>query len=215
MPDERTTARELVDRLVRESNLPDDASREELRRELASHFEESADSPAAMREAITRFGSIADVSRGFRAAYRRGRGLLYAAKVLTSIVAAGAAALALELLPNVRVGVHGTSVGIGHGYLVSACFAGAIVLVLVAAWELDIELLCARLERRPIRLLGAFGALLATIYFGHPLVHGPIAAPLKLVISAAAVGVAVWACTVVIVARIDLAYVRLFQPRSS
>jgi len=213
--DERRAVEELIERLLRDSDLADPRDREEVRRELASHFEESGASPAAVRDAIARFGSAEVVGRGFRAAYKRGRAKLYAAKVATSVIAASVVALALELVANLRIRNDGVpALAVGHGYVVSACFALAIVLILVAAWELDIEPLCARLERRPLHLLGAFAALFATIYFGHPLVHGPIDAPVALIVGGATAGVAVWASTVAIVARLDLAFVRLLEPRN-
>lgn len=218
MRDEPQAVRELIERLVRESNLPDARAREELRRELASHFQECGDSEGALREAVGRFGNPNAVIRGFRAAYRRGRPVLYAAKVAAAIVAASLVALALELIANLRLGGGGGPVHIGGGYPISAVFAVTIVVVLVAAWELDIEPLCARLERRPVRLVATFGALFVGLYFGHPLVHGPMAlhAPmdLGLILVAATTALAVWACTVAIAARLDLVFVRLFGPPS-
>ena len=217
MPDAREAVRELIERLVRESNLPDVHARDELRRELESHFEEHGDSEHALRDALSRFGGPEAVTRGLRAAYRRGRGALYAAKVLASIVVAGVVALALELIVNVRLTGGAGGVRLGDGYVVSAGFAVTIVLLLVAAWELDVEPLCARLERRPLRLLATLGALFAAIYLGHPLVHGPLAidAPLDvaLILVGSTTGLAVWACTIAIVARLDLAFARLFRPR--
>jgi len=211
--DERRAVEELIERLVREASLPDARARDELRRELAGHFEEAGDSPDAIRDALARFGRADVVSRGFRAAYRRGRAALYAAKVLASVATASAAGLVVELIANLRIRPGAGTLAIGDGYVVSACFAVAIVIILVAAWELDIEPLCARLERRPLRLVAAFGALFATIYFGHPTVHGPISAPVTLMLAGAAAGVAVWASTVAIVARLDLAFLRLLGAR--
>jgi predicted permease len=66
---ERRSVDALIDRLVREANLPNDQARDELRRELESHFEESGNSPDAIRSAVRRFGSTAAVSEGFRHAY--------------------------------------------------------------------------------------------------------------------------------------------------
>jgi hypothetical protein len=215
MRDEPRAVRELIERLVRESNLPDARAREELRRELVSHFEECGGSEDALREALARFGSPDVVARGFRAAYRRGRAALYVAKVMASVVAASAIALALELIANLRVG-GGGAVHVGRGYLVSAIFALTIVVVLVAAWELDIEPLCARLERKPLRLAATYGALFAGLFVGHPLVHGPMAlhAPMHvgLILVASTTALAVWAATVAIAARLDLLFLRLLRP---
>ena len=46
--DERRAPSELIERLVRDSNLPSRRAREELRRELESHFAEAGDSPEAI-----------------------------------------------------------------------------------------------------------------------------------------------------------------------
>jgi len=216
MPEGRQAVRALIERLVQASDLPDERAREELRRELESHFEESGDTEETLRHALARFGNPDVVTRGFRAAYRRGRPALYVVKVLGSIIVAGLVALALELIANVRLDGSAASVRIGGGYPISACFAVAIVVILVAAWELDIEPLCARLERRPLRLLATFGAVFAGIYLGHPVVHGPmgIHAPMDvgLILVASATGVIVWTCTIAIAARLDFVFLRLLRP---
>lgn len=214
MRDDPRAVRELIARLVRESDLPDARAREELRRELESHFEACGDSEDAIRDALARFGSPDVVARGFRAAYRRGRSALYLAKVTASVVAASVFALALELIANVRLG--GGTVRVGGGYFISAIFAVTIVVVLVAAWELDIEPLCARLERRPLRLVATFAALFVGLSVGHPLVHQPMAlhAPMGfgLILVASTTALAVWASTVAIAARLDVVFLRLLRP---
>jgi hypothetical protein len=218
MRDGREAVDALIDRVVRESNLRDPGAREELRRELASHFEETGSSEEALRAALERFGNPSDVVHSFRRAYRRGRTALYAAKVLASIGAASVAALALQVPVNLRLtsGAN-TAIHLGSGYPISAWFSVFIVVMLVAAWELDIEPLCARLERRPLRLALAFGGLFATILVGHPIVHGSVGVhghmDLLLMLLGSAAGVAVWASTVAITARIEMAFVSLFGPR--
>jgi predicted permease len=69
---ERKTVAELIERLVNEANLPNERARDELRRELESHFEESGGSPGAIRAALMRFGSNDAVSEAFRHAYPAG-----------------------------------------------------------------------------------------------------------------------------------------------
>ena len=205
----------LVERLVRESGLPDRLARDDLRRELESHFAEAGDSPAELRAAIERFGSADAVRDGFRRAYRRGRLAMYAAKVVASVVVATVAAL---LLQAAVFGVH-----LGEGadardllwHLWPATSRGArasvaVVLALVAAWELGVEPLCARLERRPARLLATLGAIFALISTFHFMTDALIAPERALV--ASALLTAVWACTIAILARLDLAYVRWLGP---
>ncbi len=68
--DERRTIAALIARLVNEANLPNDRARDELRRELEAHFEDSgSSSPDAIRAALTRFGSGDVVGEAFRLAY--------------------------------------------------------------------------------------------------------------------------------------------------
>lgn len=55
--DERKSVAAVIERLVKEANVPDERARDELRRELESHFEESGSSPDAVRAALSRFGS--------------------------------------------------------------------------------------------------------------------------------------------------------------
>ena len=211
MAEERRAVEALIEHLVRESGLPDQRARDDLRRELESHFDEAGRSPEAIRAALERFGSLDDVSAALRRAHRRGRLALYTAKVLASVVVAVAAALVVQVFPNLTVGHGDAGVRLGAGYLISASFSTAIVLVLVAAWELDIEPLCARLERRPLRLAATFAALFAGIYAIHPALHETMGPSRAAVASAAAV--VVWACTVAIVARLDFAFTSLFGPR--
>jgi predicted permease len=67
--DERETVDALIEGLVREADLPSDRARNELRRELESHFEESGTSPEAIRAALHRFGGTDAIREGFRHAY--------------------------------------------------------------------------------------------------------------------------------------------------
>ena len=75
------------------------------------------------------------------------------------------------------------------------------------ACELGIEPLCERRERPPVRLLTAVLALLALAAVTHALIGSLVSPAHALVGSAATVGV--WAATVAIVSRLDLAFLRL------
>lgn len=81
---ERPDVVELVERLVREADLPSARAREELRRELLSHFEASGRAPAEIRCAIERFGDTQAITEAFRHAHRQRWGPLYAAKVVAA-----------------------------------------------------------------------------------------------------------------------------------
>lgn len=67
--DERKAVATLIERLVNDANVPNERARDDLRRELESHFEESGTSPEAIRAALSRFGTSEAISEGFRQAY--------------------------------------------------------------------------------------------------------------------------------------------------
>lgn len=203
--DERRAVAALIDRLVRESKLPSDAAREELRRELESHFAEAGDSPEALRAALARFGSADAVSEGFRRAYGRGRLALYAAKVVASAALSAAVAVAVHAVVSLRIEQRPDALRlVAGGHPRGAQFTVVVALVAVAAWELGIEPLCARLERRPVGLAAALAATFVAIYSTHLALHDMMDAGRAFVASAAVL--AVWACAIAIVARIDLAF---------
>lgn len=61
----------LIDRIVEQAALPDEASREDLRRELCAHFEDAGSSPEALRDALRRFGDERAIAESIRLAYLR------------------------------------------------------------------------------------------------------------------------------------------------
>src|SRR2546427_473935 len=79
------------------------ADREDLRRELWTHFEESGTAPEAVQSALRRFGAEAMVTESLRRVYRWDYACLYLAKIAASIIASLTAALLLEVLVNLRV----------------------------------------------------------------------------------------------------------------
>lgn len=193
---------DLVESIVRESKIPDAAAREDLRRELIAHFEESGDSA----DAIERFGSANEIAAGLRRAYGASRVVLYAAKVLASIVASIVVALGVQDLVNLRFEPASGAVRLGSWYGMAAVVSILIVLVAVAAWELGIEPLCARLERRPARLLTVYAVFTSGAYVTHLIIDKLIAPEHALMGSAATI--AVWVITVAILSRFELAYIR-------
>ncbi|MGH7577737.1 MAG: ADOP family duplicated permease [Longimicrobiales bacterium] len=102
----------LVNRLVREANLPSARERDELRRELLSHFDAVGSSPEALRAAIERFGDTQAVTDGFRRAYRR-PGFLAMVRGI-ELKAIGHAARAIRKMPVVA-SVIIVSLGVGIG----------------------------------------------------------------------------------------------------
>lgn len=199
---------ELVERLVREANLSSARAREELRRELLSHFEASGSSPEALRGAVERFGDTQAITEAFRRAYRRGRRALYAVKVVAAIVVCSLVALVIQVVIGIPFGL-GSAIGrISLDPTTTTLYSIAIILVAVAAWELGIDPLCARLERRPLRLIATFAILLAVAHVTHSVITA-MADPAHDV-AAGTLTLATWMSTIAILSRLDLAFLRLF-----
>src|SRR5260221_6690638 len=102
MPDQDTVAI-LIERVVARARIPARARREDLRRELRTHFEDAGRSPDAAREAIRRFGEAASIGESLRQVYRWDYACWYLTRVAASIGASIAAALAIQALANLRV----------------------------------------------------------------------------------------------------------------
>ena len=208
--DERRAVEALIARVILASNISDARARDELRRELESHFEDAGTSPEALRAALERFGGTDDVGEAFRLAYRRGRTWLYVAKIAASIVLSTLVALVLQLGVNLRVD-HGAHIfRLGPAFFLAAGASLFLVLILVAAWELGIEPLCARLEQRPLRLMATLGALYGCIFLTHDISGGGIE-PSRAFVASSTV-LAVWTCTVAIIARLDLVFLNALAP---
>ena len=62
--DERVAA--FIDRVVAGARIPSRAARDDLRRELWTHFEEAGTSADAVREAMRRFGAEAMITESLR-----------------------------------------------------------------------------------------------------------------------------------------------------
>jgi hypothetical protein len=195
----------LIERVVRGAKVGDHRARAELRRELESHFEEAGSSPEALRAALERFGDADAVGDGFRRAYRPGRVAAYVTKIAASVLASAAVAFLIQALVNLRVDPAADALRLSPGYAIGSRTSLALVLLVVAAWELDIAPLCVRLERRPVRLLAMLGAFFAAISLVHGTLH-PAAIDPALALLAGGVQLAVWTCTIAIVARLDVAF---------
>ena len=195
---------DLVERIVRESKIPDVAAREDLRRELIAHFEEAGQSVDAME----RFGSTREIVAEFRRAYGPRRVVLYAAKVLASIAVSIVVALGVQALMNLRFEPVSGAVRLSAWYGMSVLFSILIIVVAVAAWELGVEPLCARLERQPTRLLTVYAVFTSGAYVTH-LIIDKIVPPEQALMGSAAT-IAVWVATVAILSRFELAYIRRF-----
>jgi len=195
---------DLVERIVRDSRIPDAGARDDLRRELIAHFEEAGHSA----DAIERFGSTNEIVAEFRRAYGPRRVLLYAAKVLASVVVSIVVALGVQAVVNLRFEPVSGDLRLSSWYGFAVLVSILIVVVAVAAWELGIEPLCARLERRPARLLTVYAVFTSGAYVTHLIIDKLIAPEHALMGSAATI--AVWVATVAILSRFELAYIRRF-----
>jgi hypothetical protein len=252
----RDTVAAFIDRIVAGARIPSRAGREDMRRELWTHFEEEdGTSPEAVRSALRRFGPEAMVIESFRRVHRRDYALLYLAKIVASILASIAAALLIEILVNLRLEVQADTWRLAPGFGHAAQLSAGVALGLVGAREFGrrpfnrlraaaaiggylavcglvrvmiansvgalvlptvlvaLGYLCSKVEPRPARVLLTFGAFAAALYATHLLLSvafGPGRALL-----ASAVLVAVWASTVVILARVDHAFLNFFEPAAS
>ncbi len=158
MPDDPVDA--LIERIVRAARISDSRGRDDLRRELWTHFEEAGPSPDLRNDAVRRFGSESVIAESFRQVYRGDYALRYAGKLAASLVASAAAALLIEAAVNLRIGLAAAvwrwSPGFSHG----AALAVAVVLALVAIGEAARPPADAR---RATAVLGAYAAVAAAV----------------------------------------------------
>jgi hypothetical protein len=241
----------LIDRIVAGARIPRRAQREDLRRELWSHFEEADGSPDDCLSAIRRFGAEAAVTESLRRVYRWDYCVLYVAKIAASIIASFAAALLLVAAANVRVELATQIWQLAPDFARAARLSLAVALALVVVTEATrppfsrtraavvagayaaicalmqavvahsarafttaavivlLGYLCSRLESRPARWLLTFAAFAVTEYALHSVLSVAIA-PAGAALASARL-VAVWASTVVILARIDQAFARMLE----
>lgn len=205
---DRDELQTFIDRVVSESRIAGAREREELRRELESHFAEVADSPEALRAAMARFGSPSEVGGALDRAHRGSQLVRQLLRLALVLGASGAVALVLQLATNLRRDVRSDAIVLGPAFARSMAFSSLLILLLVAAWELDVEPFCARLERRPLRLLATVGGLALLMVIVHAASNSVL--PPRLAMSASAVDVAIWTCTIAILARVDRRFARVF-----
>jgi hypothetical protein len=125
----------LVERVVAGARIPSPSRRDELRRELWTHFEDAGTSPEDLQHALRRFGGETLVAESFRRVYRFDYAVMYLVKIAASIVASVAAALLIEVLVNLRVEVQAEVWRLAPGFSRAAGVSVAVVLGLVTAWE--------------------------------------------------------------------------------
>ncbi|PYR59488.1 MAG: hypothetical protein DMF91_14685 [Acidobacteria bacterium] len=249
--DERETVAAFIERIVAGAHIPSRVEREDLRRELWTHFDETGTSPDATHTALRRFGAEAMVTESLRRVYRIDYVLLYFVKIAASIIASIAAALLIQVVVNLRVEMEAEVWRLAPGFLHAAGLSVGVVLALVTVWEVGrrpfnrsravaaigayaavcllvqlafvhnagafvtatllavLGYFCSKFGSRPAKILLTFGAFAVTQYSTHLVLRvafGPSRAVL-----AAAVLVAVWSSTVVILTRFDHAFVNVFE----
>jgi hypothetical protein len=125
----------FIERIVAGARIPRGSDRDELRRELRTHFEEAGTSPEAQDEAVRRFGGEVLIAESFRRIYRFDYAIWYLAKIAASVVSSVAAALVIEVLVNLRVELQAEVWRLAPGFSRAAGVSVAVVLGLVTAWE--------------------------------------------------------------------------------
>lgn len=134
MPEHEQIA-DLIERIVAGARIPSRAARDDLRRELRTHFDDASASGGSQRYAIRRFGSAAMVAESFRRVYRWDYCALYVAKIAASTVASAAAAVLILALINLRIEPQADLWRLAPGFWRAIGTSLAVVLGLVTAWE--------------------------------------------------------------------------------
>jgi hypothetical protein len=124
----------LIERIVVRSRIPGRAQRDDLRRELATHFEEASRSPEAA-EAVRRFGAESLVGESLRHVYRWDYAGWYVAKVAATLAASIAAALLIQVVVNLRVERQTDVWRFAPGFSRAVGVSVVVVLGLVAVSE--------------------------------------------------------------------------------
>ena len=135
MPDHDTVAA-FIERIVSGAQIPSRADRDDLRRELWTHFEETGASPDAVHNALQQFGAEAMVTESLRRVYRCDYVFLYLAKIAASIMVSVAAALLIQVLVNLRLGVGADVWRLAPKFPHAAGLSVGVVLALATAWEI-------------------------------------------------------------------------------
>ena len=191
----------FVEDVLARARVPTRRDREDLRRELLTHFDDAARARGSVDAAVAEFGSADDIASQLRFIYRPQRVLAHTIRVTAGLALSLVAAVAIELALS-RPGAFRGMAGL----------AAAIVLVLVL-WR---ELVARRLRRPSATVragcwLAGFLALAAWEYGIHRYAGIPFG-----VLRAAASGgvfITVAASTALIMAAADRAFSTLVQPR--
>lgn len=125
----------FIERIVEAARIPSRGRRDELRRELRSHFEETGRMPEGLDAAVARFGDIADVADSFRRVYRRDYIVFYLAKIVGCAAAAAMAAILIEGIASLRLAAEVDAWYLSPRFAHAAAFGVVLTLAVVAAAE--------------------------------------------------------------------------------
>jgi hypothetical protein len=208
--DDHERVDQLIDQLLRDAKITSPRARDELRRELESHFAEAGCGSSDMAAVLDRFGSPQLVSEQLGRVHRGHRVVRQALRILAATILSAFVAVGIQVVVSVRINPSAGVIGMGRAFGRSAMLSLMIVVVLVAAWELDIESLCARLEREPLRLALTLTALAMAMLLFHAAEMTDLHVTRAFL--ASAVDMIVWGCTIAILARLDRAFAGAFTP---
>ena len=122
----------VIEPIVEAAQIPSHRRRDELRRELRSHFEECGVTSEALHDAVARFGNTARIADSFRTVYRRDYMLLYTVKVGACIAAATMAAILIEAIASLRLESGADAWHLSPGFAHAAPYGVVLTLALVA-----------------------------------------------------------------------------------
>jgi hypothetical protein len=125
----------FIERIVDAAQIPSRERRDELRRELRSHFEESGPMPDALDAAVARFGNSAQIGDSFRTVYKRDYIAFYVAKISGCVIAATMAAILIEGIASLRVAGDVDAWSLSPRFAHTAAFGVILTLAVVAAAE--------------------------------------------------------------------------------
>jgi hypothetical protein len=124
-----------IERIVEAAQIPSRGRRDELRRELRSHFEESGPIPEALDAAVARFGNTAQIGDSFRKVYKRDYMVFYLAKIGGCVAAAAIAAILIEAIASLRLDGNVDAWSLSPRFVHAAAFGVVLTVAAVAAAE--------------------------------------------------------------------------------
>jgi hypothetical protein len=125
----------FIERIVEAACIPNRRRRDELRRELRSHFEESGPESESLDAAVARFGSTAHIGDSFRKIYRRDYTAFYVAKIGGCVAAATIAAILIEAIASLRLAGDVDAWSLSPRFAHATAFGVVLTVAVVAAAE--------------------------------------------------------------------------------